>query len=168
MGGFAHRIGGAVIEGFAIGSMHNAVASSGVRSKYHASASIFVPSLHDKVPVGLLFEHFVVDVDQGIERLAAGGEGTQFIAIVGGLEPPIRPDIGIAGVPCDDVRRGTVFVQTARAVGRLVVVVTIGRREIPSASGLAWGLVREYNKEWAVVVVRMREALLGARLHEAI
>ena len=141
--GFAHGVSGTVVEGFAIGSMHNAVAAFGGALKIPRIGIDLRAFAPRQGAVGLLFEHFVVGVDQGIERLVAGGEGTQFVAIVGGLEPPIRPDIGVAGVPCDDVRRGTVFVQTARAVGRLVVVVTIGRREIPSASGLGLGIVRD-------------------------
>ena len=89
--------------------MHNAVASFGGALKIPRIGIDLRAFAPRQGAVGLLFEHFVVDVDQGIGRLAAGGEGTQFIAIVGGLEPPIRPDIGIAGVPCDDVRRGTVL-----------------------------------------------------------
>ena len=142
VGGFAHCVGGAVVEGFAVGSVHNAVAALGSALKIPRIGIDFRAFAPRQGAVGLLLEHFVIDVDQGIERLVAGGEGTQFVAIVGGLEPPIRPDVGVAGVPSDDVRRGTVFVQTARAVGRLVVVVTIGRREIPSASGLGLGIVR--------------------------
>ena len=142
VGGFAHCVGGAVVEGFAVGSVHNAVAALGSALKIPRIGIDFRAFAPRQGAVGLLLEHFVIDVDQGIERLVAGGEGTQFVAIVGGLEPPIRPDVGVAGVPCDDVRRGTVFVQTARTVRRLVVVVTIGRREIPSASGLGLGIVR--------------------------
>ena len=69
VGGFAHRIGGAVIEGFAIGSMHNAVASFGGALKIPRIGIDLRAFAPRQGAVGLLFEHFVVDVDQGIRAL---------------------------------------------------------------------------------------------------
>ena len=128
---FLDGVSRAVVERAAVGSVHHVVACGSLSFEVPRIGIHFGAFVPNESAVGLLSEGFAVGIDHGVRRLAAQAEGAQLIAVVGGFEPPVGADVVVAGRPGDDVRRGAVFVQSARTECGFVEVVAVGGGEIP-------------------------------------